>query len=66
MIQLVKHNMKFILQIILIKYDFKTKQKKATGFKSLGLNSWDITQVTSKSQMNFLDKTCKKMSKTQN
>lgn len=36
MIQLVKQDMKFILQIILIKYDFKIKQKKP-----LALNLWD-------------------------
>ena len=32
---------------------------KAAGFKSLRVNYWEITQVTLKCPMEFLDKTCK-------
>ena len=35
------------------------KTRKATGFKSLRVNSWEIDQVTSKWQKDFLDKTCR-------
>ena len=44
---------------------FVNKTRKATGFKSLQVNCRDINQVTSKYQMYFLDKTCKKRSKTE-
>ena len=36
--------------------------RKATVFKSLQINCWEINQVTSKRQMAFLDNTCKKRS----
>ena len=39
---------------------FLIQIKKATGFKSLRINYWEINQLTSKYQMNFLGKTCKK------
>ena len=38
------------------------KTKKATGFKSQGINCQEIHLVTSKCQMNFSDKTYKKRS----
>ena len=40
--------------------DFLKKTRKAPGFKSLRVNCWEANQVTSKSQMDFLDKTCEK------
>ena len=43
---------------------FKTQTRKATGFKSLRGNYWEINQVTSKWQINISDKICKKGSKT--
>ena len=36
-----------------------TPNKKATGFKSLRVNCWEIDQVTSKREVDFLDKTCR-------
>ena len=39
--------------------------RKATGFKSLQVNCCEINLVTSKCQMNFLNKTCKKRFKTE-
>ena len=44
----------------------KLKERaKATGFKSLRINCWEINQVISKCQMDLLNKTCKKRSKTE-
>ena len=41
------------------------KKVKATGFKSLRINYWEIIQITSKCQMDFLVKTCRsKMEKS--
>ena len=42
-----------------------TLTKKATGSKSLEINCWEINQVTSKCQTDFLNKTFKKMPKTE-
>ena len=39
--------------------------REANGFKSLRINYWEINQVISKCQMDFLDKTFKKRSKTE-
>ena len=39
--------------------------RKGTGLKSLLLNCWKINQATSKCQIEFLDKTCEKVSKTE-
>ena len=39
----------------MIIFILKTR-RKATGFKSLQLNCWEINQVTSKSQTDFLTK----------
>ena len=44
--------------------NFVMLNKKATGPKSLQVNYWKINQITSIYQMNFLDKTCKKMFKS--
>ena len=33
--------------------------RKATGFKSLRVNCWEINKVTSKCQMDFLDELAK-------
>ena len=38
--------------------------RKDTWFKSLRVNCWDIKEVTSKCQVNFLQKTFKQRSKT--
>ena len=38
----------------------KCNIRKATGFKFLRVNCLEINQVTSKCQMEFVDKTCKK------
>ena len=38
--------------------------RKATGFKSLRVNYWEVNQVKLKYQINILKKTCKKKSKT--
>ena len=35
----------------------KIATRKATGFESLQVNYWEINQVTSKCQKDFLDKT---------
>ena len=35
------------------------KKRKDTGLESLRVNCWEIDQVTSKCQRDFLDKTCK-------
>ena len=40
------------------------KTRKATGFKSLRINCWKINQATSRCQIDFSDKTCKKRFKT--
>ena len=42
---------------------FLIQIKKVTGFKSLRINYWEINQLTSKYQMNFLGKTYKKVHK---
>ena len=42
-----------------------SETRKSTGFNSLRINYWEINQVTSKCQMDFLDKTFKKRSKTE-
>ena len=34
--------------------------RKATGFKSLCVNCWEINQATLKYQMYFFNKTCRK------
>ena len=39
---------------------FKKTTRKATDFKSPRINCWEINQVTSKCQMDFLEKTRKK------
>ena len=39
-------------------------ETRATGFKPQRVNCWEINQVTSKCQMDFLQKTCKDKSKT--
>ena len=44
---------------------FRNCARKATGFKSLRMNCFEINQVTSKCQIDFLDKTCKKRYKTE-
>ena len=41
------------------------RTRQATGFKSLRVNCWEINQVTSKCQIDFLEKTCKGKSKTE-
>ena len=35
------------------------KTRKATGLNSLRLSSWEINEVTSKSHIDFLGKTCR-------
>ena len=40
-------------------------QEKAIVFKSLRINYWEINQVTSKCQIDILDETSKKRSKTE-
>ena len=47
------------------KKSFKDETRKATGFKSLRINCWEINQVTSKCQISFLNKTCKNRPKTE-
>ena len=42
---------------------YYNKTRKATGFKSLRVNYWEINHVKSKCHMDFLDKTCKVRSK---
>ena len=39
--------------------------RKATGLKPLRVTCWEIDQVVPKCKMDFLDKTCKKRSKTE-
>ena len=39
------------------------KQKKGTGLTSLLVNYWEINQITSKCQIDFLDKTYQKVLK---
>ena len=39
--------------------------RKASDFKSLQVNCWKIKQAASKYKMEYLDKTCKKRSKTE-
>ena len=39
------------------------KIRKTTDFKSLRIKYWEIIRVTSKCQMDFFGKTCKKKSK---
>ena len=46
------------------KTSLNNKTRKTSGFKSLRVNSWEINHVTSKCQLDFLDKTCKIRSKT--
>ena len=41
------------------------KTRKVTDFKSLPVDCWKNNQVTSKCQIDFLDETCKKRSKTE-
>ena len=47
-----------------LKHKLKTT-RKATAFKSLGINCWETNQIKSKWQMESLDKTWKNMSKTE-
>ena len=44
-------------------FQFLVETEKATGFKSL-LVYWEVNQMVSKFQITFLNKTCKKRSKT--
>ena len=43
----------------------KVKTRKATGLKSVLAKCWEINHVTSKCQIDVLDKTCKRRSKTE-
>ena len=46
-------------------FHLSIKRRKATGFMSLWVNHWKFNQVTTKSQVDFFSKTCRKSSKTE-
>ena len=47
------------------RYISKQKTRNATGFKSLPTNRQEVNQVASKWQIDYLDKTFNKRSKTE-